>query len=84
MDELQWLVTNFEEVTVAGLLALALFALYREWIVFGRMYHECRDNLARFEQEATELARLNASELAELRQEIASTQRPTGSRKRQP
>ena len=63
---------------------MALFALFREWIVFGRTYRECRDDLAKFEAEASAHAKAQAEELAILRSEVAQLRKPPPTRRRQP
>jgi hypothetical protein len=71
VEEIQWLLTNAERITVGGLLAFALFALYRGWIVLGSTYKECRDTNTRLEAEVAAYIEEDKREKEDLRHELA-------------
>lgn len=82
MDEtLRWIVVNFQQVTVTGLLALIIIGRFKGWWVDGPTFRKCETDNATFEAQAKEHADRQASELAALRSEVASL-REAASRRR--
>ena len=71
MSELEWLLTNIDRISVGGLFAFALVALYRGWIVLGSTYRECRDVNTKLETAVDRYIEEDRQEKAELRRELA-------------
>ena len=71
MDELKWVLTNFQQVSVAGLLAFIILARFRGWWVEGSTYRECRDDLIKIRAEVARYVAEDAAEKESLKQEIA-------------
>ena len=80
-ESLTWILTNFQEVTVTGLLALIIIGRFKGWWYEGATYRKCESRNATFEAAAKEHADHQASELAALRSEVANL-RDTASRRR--
>lgn len=80
-ESIRWLLTNFQQVTVTGLLALIIVGRFKGWWVDGPTFRKCESDNATFEATAKEHADRQASELAALRSEVA-TLRDTASRRR--
>jgi hypothetical protein len=74
-ETFRWILTNFQQVTVAGILAFALFALYRGWIVLGSTHKECRQEKAELESKVNHYIQEQDRETAELRQELSTLRR---------
>ena len=72
MDELKWVLTNFQQVSVAGLLAFIIIARFFGWWVDRSTHQQCRDELSRLQAEVTRYMQEDAAEKQELKQEIAS------------
>lgn len=70
MSELNWLLANINQITVGGLLAFSLFALYRGWIVLGSTHRECRDDRDTLRLEVARYIQEDAQEKAALRHEL--------------
>lgn len=84
MSAIQWLFTNADRITVGGLLAFALFALYRGWIVLGTTYRECRAANLKLETEVAKYIEEDRREKEEMRHELALMRNPPPVRKRTP
>ena len=82
-ESLKWLLTNFQQVSVAGLLALIIVGRFFEWWVDRPTYRKCQAALTKFETEADVLAKANAAELSDLRKELAELHRAATPRRRQ-
>lgn len=70
MSDLDWLLTNLDRVGVVGILAFALLALYREWIVLGKTHRECRDDRDLLKIEVARYIKEDAAEKLALRHEL--------------
>lgn len=84
MSELDWLFANADRITVGGLLAFALFALYRGWIVLGSTYRDCLVAKTRLESEVEQYILEDKREKEEMRHELALLRQSPPPRKRSP
>lgn len=83
MSDLEWLLSNIDRIGVAGLLAFALLALFRGWLVLGPTYRECRETNARLERAIEQYVEEDRQEKADMRHELALLRQSPPSRRRQ-
>jgi hypothetical protein len=74
-ESLKWLLTNFQQVSVAGLLALIIVGRYFEWWVDRPTYRKCVQRSEKLETAAEAHAQEIARELADLRAELRPRRR---------
>jgi hypothetical protein len=83
VSDLDWLLTNIDRIGVAGLLAFALLALFRGWLVLGPTHKECRDTNVRLERAIEQYVEEDRREKAEMRHELELFRRSPPTRRRQ-
>jgi hypothetical protein len=82
VSDLDWLLTNIDRIGVAGLLAFALLALFRGWLVLGPTHKECRDSNARLEAAIERYVQEDRQEKAAMRNELELLRRSSPTRRR--